>query len=99
MATNDLRPGQYKRIGRIAENNPKRADRVAERMISRSEREKKGKAIANKYSSSNEVKDIYPLDKQVYRGSKNRYVPEIDYNSINFKNKDIDALNSKFYKP
>ena len=54
MGQNDLRPGQYKRIGRIAENNPDRAERVAARMTTRSERKDKGKEIADKYSSNPE---------------------------------------------
>jgi len=43
----ELRKGQYKRIGRIAERNPERAERVAERMNTRATREERGKAIAN----------------------------------------------------
>jgi len=54
MGKNDLRPGQYKRIGRIAENNPDRAERVAARMTTRSERKDKGKEIADQYSSTSE---------------------------------------------
>lgn len=54
MGTNDLRPGQYKRIGRIAENNPNRAERVAARMTTRSERKDRGKEIADQYSTSSE---------------------------------------------
>lgn len=44
----DLRKGQYKRIGRIAETNPERAERVAERMKTRASRGERGKNIANK---------------------------------------------------
>jgi len=94
MATNDLRPGQYKRIGRIAENNPERANRVAERMTTRSEREEKGKAIADKYSSSAKNKrqtQINDLASPMERGVKST-----DYNSINFKNQDIDKFSTKF---
>ena len=91
MATNDLRPGQYKRIGRIAENNPERANRVAERMTTRSEREEKGKAIADKYSSSAKVNRQKDLTSSMERGVKST-----DYNSINFKNQDIDKFSTKF---
>jgi hypothetical protein len=42
-----LRKGQYKRIGRIAENNPERAERVAERMNTRASRVSRGKDIAS----------------------------------------------------
>jgi len=42
----DLRKGQYKRIGRIAENNPERAERVAERMDKRASRTERGAEIA-----------------------------------------------------
>jgi len=44
----DLRPGQYKRVGRIAEKNPERAEKVADRMKTRASREERGKNIANK---------------------------------------------------
>jgi|688.fasta_scaffold100086_6 hypothetical protein len=43
----ELRKGQYKRIGRIAERNPARAERVAERMNTRASRVDRGKEIAN----------------------------------------------------
>ena len=43
----ELRKGQYKRIGRIAEKNPERAERVAERMNTRASRVDRGKEIAN----------------------------------------------------
>jgi hypothetical protein len=43
----ELRKGQYKRIGRISEKNPERAERVAERMNTRASRVDRGKEIAN----------------------------------------------------
>ena len=43
----NLRKGQYKRIGRISEKNPERAERVAERMNTRASRVDRGKEIAN----------------------------------------------------
>jgi len=42
-----LRKGQYKRLGRIAERNPERAEKVAERMKKRDSRLQRGKEIAN----------------------------------------------------
>ena len=42
----DLKPRQYKRLGRIAENNPERAKRVADRMERRASREERGREIA-----------------------------------------------------
>lgn len=42
----DLKPRQYKRLGRIAENNPERAKRVAARMEKRASREERGREIA-----------------------------------------------------
>jgi hypothetical protein len=42
----DLKPRQYKRLGRIQENNPQRAARVAERMEKRASREERGKEVA-----------------------------------------------------
>jgi hydroxypyruvate isomerase len=56
MGQNDLRPGQYKRIGRIAEKNPDRAERVAARMTTRSERKDRGKEIADQYSTTSDKK-------------------------------------------
>jgi len=43
----NLRKGQYKRIGRIAEKNPERAERVASRMNERASRVERGKDIAS----------------------------------------------------
>jgi hypothetical protein len=42
-----LRRGQYRRLGRIAERNPERAGRVAERMNTRDSRVSRGKDIAS----------------------------------------------------
>jgi hypothetical protein len=42
----DLKPRQYKRLGRIAENNPERAARVAGRMEKRASREERGREVA-----------------------------------------------------
>jgi hypothetical protein len=48
LGTGDgLRTGQYKRLGRIDEKNPARAERVAERMNTRASRVDRGKGIAN----------------------------------------------------
>lgn len=47
----ELRKGQYKRLGRIAEKNPARAERVAERMNRKSSRINRGKEIATGSSS------------------------------------------------
>jgi hypothetical protein len=41
-----LKPRQYKRLGRIAESNPNRADKVADRMKTRASREERGRDIA-----------------------------------------------------
>jgi hypothetical protein len=43
----DLKPRQYKRLGRIEERNPERAARVADRMEKRASRTERGKAIAS----------------------------------------------------
>ena len=45
-AQEGLRTGQYKRLGRIDEKNPARAERVAERMNTRASRIDRGKDIA-----------------------------------------------------
>ena len=46
-AQDGLRTGQYKRLGRIDEKNPARAERVAERMNTRASRIDRGKDIAS----------------------------------------------------
>lgn len=54
-----LRRGQYKRLGRIAEKNPLRAERVAERMNERASRVSRGKDIAGDSETGNRsVKDL-----------------------------------------
>ena len=57
-----LRRGQNKRLGRIAENNPDRAAKVAKRMELRKTREQRGKAVA-------EGKSYNPLFKKSKNGS------------------------------
>jgi hypothetical protein len=55
----ELRKGQYKRIGRISEKNPERAERVAERMNTRASRVDRGKEIANPpIMTSNPMNDM-----------------------------------------
>ena len=51
----DLRPGQYKRLGRIAENNPQRAEKVAARMEKRASRTERGKAVAKSASEGKQL--------------------------------------------
>lgn len=46
-----LRKGQYKRLGRIAEKNPDRADKVADRMKERATRLERGKRVAQSSGS------------------------------------------------
>ena len=46
-AQDGLRTGQYKRLGRIDEKNPARAERVADRMNTRATRVSRGKDIAS----------------------------------------------------
>ena len=56
----DLRPGQYRRLGRIAETNPERAKRVGDRMENRAENKEKkiltAKAETDKYIIESENK-------------------------------------------
>ena len=64
----DLRPGQYKRVGRISEKNPERAIRVADRMEKRASREERGRNIVDRNNpkfSSNLEKLV--RDKQIPR--------------------------------
>ena len=46
-AQDGLRTGQYKRLGRIDEKNPARAERVADRMNTRATRVSRGKDVAS----------------------------------------------------
>jgi hypothetical protein len=56
----DLKPRQYKRLGRIEERNPERAARVAGRMEKRATREERGKAVA-KSASEGKVRGMAKL--------------------------------------
>lgn len=58
-----LRKGQYKRLGRIAENNPDRADKVADRMKERATREQRGKRVAQSSGSRASYNPVTVLDK------------------------------------
>ena len=98
MANEDLKPRQYKRVGRIAENNPERAGRVADRLVTKSEREEKGKKIADRYSSSSDKpqQKAEQLD-SLRKGSSGQKeaalkYSEAAYDAINFKNRDIDRF-------
>ena len=92
MANEDLKPRQNRRVGRIAENNPDRAERVAERLVTKSEREEKGKKIADKYSSSNYNEKYQAKLERMKSGASS----VSDYDSINFKNRDIDKFKDSF---
>jgi len=70
-AQDGLRTGQYKRIGRIAEKNPERAERVAERMNTRASRVDRGKGIANPpIMRSNIMKEL--SDRKPYHVAKEK---------------------------
>ena len=56
-----LRRGQYKRLGRIAEKNPDRADKVADRMKERATRLERGKRVAQ--SSGSRASNMLPKAK------------------------------------
>jgi len=56
-----LRRGQYKRLGRIAEKNPDRADKVADRMKERATRFERGKRVAQ--SSGSRASNMLPKAK------------------------------------
>ena len=59
----NLRKGQYKRLGRISEKNPERAMRVADRMNTRASRVERGKEIAN--PSIMTQNPMYELDRRM----------------------------------
>lgn len=69
----DLKPRQYKRLGRIAESNPNRADKVAERMKTRASREQRGRDIAEPVAAKEKswVLDLYRKKMQSIKKSKN----------------------------
>jgi len=99
MANEDLKPRQNRRVGRIAENNPDRAERVAERLVTKSEREETGKKIADKYSSSSnkpqrrnaELLDSLRKENSQEKEAALKYSKDA-YDAINFKNRDIDRF-------
>ena len=74
----ELRRGQYKRLGRIEEKNPVRAERVAERMNKRASRVDRGRDVAGrsyqfKTNPSSELKEAFKfLDskKEMKNGGK-----------------------------
>ena len=68
----ELRKGQYKRIGRIAERNPERADRVADRMKTRASREERGKEIANPPKIERNPMFEMQMDRQMKDTIKNK---------------------------
>lgn len=51
-----LKDRQYKRLGRIARNNPDRAERVGERMVNRSLDIQRGQGVASQ-ATQNIIKD------------------------------------------
>jgi hypothetical protein len=55
----DLRPGQYKRIGRISEKNPERALAVSERMEKRASREERGKEFVKDKPAREKIKSDF----------------------------------------
>ena len=75
----DLKPRQYKRLGRIQENNPERAARVAERMEKRASREERGKEVAKASSRGMAV----GFAKQISRAEENPRAREEARKKIN----------------
>jgi protein subunit release factor B len=68
----ELRKGQYKRIGRISEKNPERAQRVADRMNTRASRIERGKEIANPpVMIQNPIKE-YQFDREYMKLKKSK---------------------------
>jgi hypothetical protein len=65
----DLRPGQYKRIGRISEKNPERALAVSERMEKRASREERGKKFVKDKPAHEQIKKNFAqgVERQVER--------------------------------
>ena len=102
MANEDLKPRQNRRVGRIAENNPERAERVAERLVTKSEREETGKKIADKYSSSsNKPQQKAEQLESLRKGNSQQKEAALKYSkdaydAINFKNKDVDKFKGYF---
>jgi hypothetical protein len=60
---------QYKRLGRIEERNPERADRVSDRMIERNTRLERGKALVTKKVADKVAAKLNTTDKKKYGGN------------------------------
>lgn len=100
-AQDGLRTGQYKRLGRIAEKNPERADRVAERMNRKSSRVERGKDIANpaiSRSFMNEMSERLPMSdsRKAREKEKGMTLPTVTVTSS--RNKDKNGGKTKKYK-
>ena len=84
----DLRKGQYKRLGRIAENNPERAERVADRMEKRASREERGKEfVENKPAREKNKRDFEQGVARLYGGGDKadaKYRPKANAEEKNF---------------
>jgi len=91
----DLKPRQYKRLGRIQENNPERAARVAERMEKRASREERGKEVAKASSRGMAV----GFAKQISRAEENPRAREEARKKINKFAKESENYVKKTKRP
>jgi len=98
QAGTDLKPRQYKRIGRIAEKNSDRAYKVADRMKTRASREERGKDVADPVRAykSNEILKYLKENKvrQEYMDSKDRA-----YNNLNSIERDFKKEKEAIKRP
>jgi hypothetical protein len=86
-ATPSLRKGQYKRLGRISDKNPERAERVANRMIERDTRLERGKAFVKGLTSKMQAGGV------VKKAQAGKSVSKKEAPKMNFKSSDNWADN------
>ena len=90
-----LRKGQYKRLGRIAEKNPDRADKVADRMKERATRLERGKRVAQSSGSRASYDPSPVLDLMKSKAPKNPKNPKKAKNGASFPDLNKDGKITK----
>lgn len=73
----NLKARQYKRLGRIAEKNPNRAYKVAERMEDRATREERGKGVAVGASARQSYKPDEMESRLIKRAKAKFSIPKV----------------------
>jgi hypothetical protein len=103
-AQDGLRTGQYKRLGRIAEKNPERAEKVAGRMTRKADRIERGKDIASprgnlmmKMNNAAEKRDRLMMDmrKEKNGGKNKKFESGGSLSGLNASNKRVGPVDPK----